>query len=231
MANNKAKAGKAKAKALASTALTSARKALLAPVRNAAFKAGSSRNETVAAIKAACGKKPHKALYQAVRLECQIGFMGAALLRKGDNRPPEVLLEHCRTRITQCAGFGGKGKLAAGQIGRRTKDEEAAYLSARVQSSALFKDAGVTVADKRGGDTSSTRRPRPAAKATAKATAKAAASEKPVVRRYAGKAELVRYAGIQAAALLATVNRNAKIAPIELKSAIQDFAAAIKKLA
>ena len=225
MALNKKNA--AKGKLNASSALSSARKALLAPVRKAAFAAGSSRNAVIAAVKAACGRKPVMALYNAVKLEMQIGFMAAALARKGDNRDEAALTEHCRTRLTKYAGFGGKQKLAKGQLGRRTKDEELAYGSARVQSSAIFKEAGVTVADKRGGDTSQTRKPRPAAKATAK---QAANDAKPVVRKYKGKDELVRYAGIQAAALLATVNRNAAIAPVELKSAVQDFHAAIKKL-
>jgi hypothetical protein len=218
---------KAKAKLNASTTLTAARKALLAPVRNAAFAAGLSRNAVIEATRAALGPKPTLTLYNAGKLELQIGFMAAALVRKGDNRPDGELMEHCRVRLTQYAGFGGKQKLAKGQLGRRTKEEEAAYASARVRSSAIFKEAGVTVADKRGGDTSKSRKPRAASN---KASAKAAVSDKPAVRSYKGKDELVRYAGIQAAALLATVNRNAKIAPVELKSAVHDFHTAIKKL-
>lgn len=215
----------------ASTALSSARRAALAPVRRAAFNAGSSRNAVIAATAKACGRKPVLALYNAAKLELQIGFMAAALLRKGVKGLPdgdEALMEHCRVRLTKYAGFGGKQKLAKGQLGRRTKDEELAYGTARVQSSGIFKDAGVKVADKRGGNTAATRKPRPAAKATAK---QAANDAKPVVRKYKGKDELVRYAGIQAAALLATINRNAAIAPVELKSAVQDFHAAVKKLA
>jgi hypothetical protein len=225
MSINKKNARKASLKA--STVLTAARKTALAGVRKAAFGSGQARNVVVASTRAACGPRPVLALYTAAKLELQIGFMAAALARKGDNREPETLMEHCRTRLTKYAGFGGKQKLAKGQLGRRTKDEELAYGTARVQTSGVFKDAGVTVADKRGGNTASTRKPRPAAKATAK---QAANDAKPVVRKYKGKDELVRYAGIQAAALLATVNRNAAIAPVELKSAVQDFHAAIKKL-
>jgi hypothetical protein len=225
MSINKTKGRKATLKN--STVLSAARRTALAGVRKAAFGSGQARNVVVAACRAACGPRPVLALYTAAKLELQIGFMAAALARKGDNREPETLMDHCRVRLTKYAGFGGKQKLAKGQLGRRSKDEELAYGSARVQASAIFKEASVTVADKRGGNTAQTRKPRPAAKATAK---QAANDAKPVVRKYKGKDELVRYAGIQAAALLATVNRNAGIAPVELKSAVQDFHAAIKKL-
>lgn len=212
----------------ASSALSTARKAALANVRQSAFKSGTARNVVVEATRAALGKKPVLALYRAGKLELQIGLMGAALARKGDNREPEVLMEHCRTRIVSCAGYGGKQKLRKGQIGRRTKAEEEAYASARVTVSGIMKDAGVTVPEARGGDTSKTRKPRPAAKATAK---QAANDSKPSVRKYADKAALISYANIQAAALLATINKNASIAPNELKSAVQDFKAAVAKIA
>lgn len=220
MANKNAKATAAR--------LTAAKKAALAGVSKAAFNSGTARNAVVAATFAACGKKPVASLYKSVKLELQIGFMGAYLARKGDNRSEVELIEHCRSRLTEYAGHGGKGKLKAGQKGRRTKMEEDAYASARVLVSGVFKDAGVAVPEARGGDTSKTRGAN--TKPKAKATAKTANPDKPVIRRLKDKPALIQYAQIQAAALLGTVNRNAAIAPIELKSAVQDFAEAVKKL-
>lgn len=211
--------------------LLRARRETLAGVRNAAFASGVSRTAVIAATFAACGKRPVLALYNAAKLELQIGFMGAALARKGDNREPVVLMEHCRDRLANYAGFGGSGKLKAGQKGRRTKQEEEAYASARVLVSGIMKDAGVTVPEARGGNTAATRKPGGKTNVTAKAKAAApAADAKPAVRRYKDKPALVEYLGIQAAAMLANINRNAAIAPIEAKSAVQDFHARIRAL-
>lgn len=215
-------------KTVASLRLTAARTTALAGVRTSAFNAGVSRSAVIAAVASACGKKPIMALYTAAKLELQIGFMAAAMARKGDNRPGETLMGHCRDRLANYGGFGGTAKLRAGQKGRRTKIEEDAYGSARVSCSSIFKDAGVTLPESRGGDTSKTRAARPAAKATAKV---AANDGKPVVRSFKDKAALIGYARIQGAAMLATLNKNARIAPNELKSAVQDFNAAIAKLA
>ena len=208
-----------------------AKQIALAGVRKAAFASGVSRNAVVQATAAALGKKPVLALYNAGKLELQIGFMAAALARKGDNRPGDVLMAHCRERIMNYAGATGTGKLKADQKGRRTKDEEAAYGSARVQVSGIMKDAGVIVPEPRGGDTSSTRQPRPAVKATGKAAAKAANDAKPAVHRFKDKAALLSYLTLQGAAMLATLNRSATAAPIEAKSAVQDFVARIKAIA
>lgn len=213
-----------------SNKLSAARRANLAAVRTAAFTSGTSRNAVLAATLAACGRSPIMSLYAAARQELQIGFMAAALARKGDNREPTVLMDHSRERLDSFQGFGGKGKLRTGMKGRRTKQEEEAYASARVLVSGVFRDAGVKVPETRGGDTSQTRKGA-AARKGAKVTAKAANDSKPVIRRFAGKPALLEHFGVQAAALLANVNRNAAIAPIELKSAVQDFAARIKAIA
>lgn len=204
-----------------------ARKAALAGVSKAAFNSGVARSAVIDATAAACGRAPVLSLYNAVKLELQIGFMAAYLARKGDNRAEPVLIEHCRSRLVEYAGFGGSAKLKAGQKGRRTKLEEDGYGSARVLVSSVMKDAGVKVPEARGGDTSKTRGANVKPKAAA---SKPANDAKPAVRRYKSKEQLIEYAGIQAAAMLSTMNRNAAIAPIALKTAVQDFAAAIKKL-
>lgn len=208
--------------------LSAARRASLAGVRRAAFASGAARSTVIAAVFAACGKRPVLALYNGAKLELQIGFMGAALARKGDNREPEQLMEHCRDRLANYAGFGGTAKLKAGQKGRRSKVEEDAYASARVLVSGIMKEAGVTVPEARGGNTAATRKP--GGKTAVKASAKAVVETKPTVRRYKDKPALLTYLGIQAAAMLANINRNAAIAPIEAKSAVADFSARIRAL-
>jgi hypothetical protein len=213
-------------KKTASRKLTAARTAALAGVRRAAFNSGTSRNAVIAATRAALGAKPILMLYTAGKLELQIGFMAAALAAKGDNREPEALMDHCRDRLNNYQGFGGKAKLRTGQKGRRTKDEELAYGSARVSVSQIMKDAGVRIPETRGGDTSATRKPRPASKATA---AKAEPTRK-ANPKFKTKGELLQYVQLQHAAMLATLNKNAVIAPVELKSAVQDFGAALKKI-
>jgi hypothetical protein len=222
--NKKSVAKKANLKA--STGLTKARLASRAPVRVAAFKSATSRYAMLASVRAACGPRPVMALSEAVRLEVVVGLMSGYLARKGSNLSQDALFGECREAITKRQGFGGKQKLRKGMLGRRTKLQEDAYASARVQWSTIAKDAGVTLPAKSGSN-SSGRKPQPAKNATAK---QAANDSKPVVRTYKSKDELVKYAGIQAAAMLATINRSAKIAPIELKSAVQDFQAAVKKL-
>lgn len=211
----------------ASAKFNAARRAALAGVRRAAFNSGTSRNAVIAAARAALGAKPILALYVAGKLELQIGFMAAALAAKGSNQEPEALMEHCRDRLANYQGFGGKAKLRQGMKGRRTKDEELAYGSARVSVSAILKDAGVRVPEARGGDTSKTRTPRPASKATAKA---ASEPTRKVTPRFKDKPALIAYCNLQGAAMLATLNRNAAIAPVELKTLVQDFCAGLKKI-
>lgn len=220
---------KKNSKPTASAKFSAARKASLAGVRRAAFNSGTSRNAVIAATSAALGRSPVVALYVAGKLELQIGFMAAALARKGDNRPDETLMEHCRDRLTNYQGFGGKQKLRKGMKGRRTKAEEEAYGSARVLVSGIMKEAGVRVPESRGGDTSKTRSARPAAKATSK-QAQAANDTKPAVHRFGSKEKVVAYLQQHGAAMLATVNRSAKFVPIEAKSAVQDFVTAIGKI-
>jgi hypothetical protein len=205
--------------------LTSAQASNLASVRRAAFASGTSRNAVVAATRAALGAKPVQTLYAAGKLELQIGFMAAALARKGDNREPDALMAHCRERLTVYAGFGGKAKLRKGLKGRRTKDEEAAYLSARVQTSGIMKDAGVRVPESRGGDTSKTRAKNGTKKGQGKAKV-AANNNRPLSPKCKSAAEMVAYALVQAKALQATMNKSAAVCPAALGTAINAFVSA-----
>lgn len=209
-------------------AMTKARKANLAGCRHAAFNSGVSRNALVASIRVACGPRPVQTLSDAVRFEVVIGLMAAALARKGDNRPESDLTEHCRIRLTKWQAHGGKGKLKSKMLGRRSKTEEEAYASARVQWSKLCSDAGVKLPTKSGSN-STGRKPSPARKAT---NAKKAANDtRPISRKFVNKAALVTAFKTEAAKMLVAINENAALAPNELKSAVQDFKAAIDKLA
>jgi hypothetical protein len=187
-----------------------ARQVALAGVRNAAFNAGVSRSAVIAATRVALGAKPVLSLYTAGKLELQIGFMAAALARKGDNRPSDKLMEHCRSRLTEYQGFGGSAKLRAGSKGRRTKEEEEAYGSARVLVSAIMKEAGVKVPEARGGDTSKTRAARPAAKASKGKAGNAGNDNRPTVRTIKSPDALIEYLHIQAKAMQATFQRSSK---------------------
>lgn len=206
---------------------SAARLASLAPVRHAAFNSGVARSQVIAAVFAACGKKPILSLYNAAKLELQIGFMGAALARKGDNREPSLLMDHCREKLTLYQGHGGSAKLKAGMKGRRTADEEVAYGSARVLVSSVFKDAGVKVPESRGGDTSKTRTP--GGKTKAKAEAKP--TTKPAVPRFKSAERLGEYFASQSVAMLAVANRNASLPGVQkYLAALQAFSTEITKL-
>ena len=211
-------------KKVAARKFTAAQASNLKSVRNAAFQSGTSRNAVIAATFAALGKKPILALYNAGKLELQIGFMAAALARKGDNREPDTLMSDCRTKLTLYQGFGGQAKLRAGMKGRRTKVEEEAYGSARVQVTNIMRDAGVNVPEARGGNTSATRKPQ-ASKANAKA--KPSNERGPVTIKAKTAEEFVHYALVQAKALQASLNRSAKAGvPSALGLAIGQFVTA-----
>lgn len=209
-------------------AFTAAQSSNLKAVRTAAFQSGTSRNAVVAATFNALGRKPVLTLYNAGKLELQIGFMAAALARKGDNREPDALMSHCRDRLTNYGGFGGTAKLRKGLKGRRTKDEEQAYSSARVQVTGIMKDAGVNVPETRGGNTANTRKPNAGkGAAKSKANAKAAANDsRPVTIKAKTAEQFVQYALIQAKALQASLNRSAGVVPQSLGAAVNAFVTA-----
>lgn len=210
---------------------TAAKQSALAGVRNAAFGSGVARSAVVTATLAACGAKPILSLYNGAKLELQVGFMAAALVRKGDNRSPAIIMDACRDLILNYQGHGGTTKLRSGSKGRRNALQEAAYGSARALVSGIMKDAGVTVPEARGGKTSDTRKPN-AGKVAASAKKVAANDVKPadLVTRYSDRAALLQGCSILASALLGTINRNAKIAPNELKTAVMALQAALKAI-
>jgi hypothetical protein len=197
-------------------------------VEIAAFASGESRARLLNTVAVVCGNKPALTLYNAVKLGIVVGFMASALARKGDNRTEAVLLSHCRDRVLNYQGASGTGKLRAGQKGRRTQTEEEAYSSARVLSSRIFKDAGVTVPEARGGDTSGkgaktgNNKGKPNAGKTKDKPA-ANNNDRPAVRTFKSAEKIVAYALIQAKAMQATLNRSAAHCPERLGTAINQF--------
>lgn len=186
--------------------LTNAQRTALSTVRANAFNSGVSRGTLVRSIAASLGARPSMTLYNAGKLTLQIGLMAAALVNKGDNRDAKALFAHCEERITLYQGHGGTGKLRKGMKGRRSKDEEEAYASARVQISQLMKLAGVKVPEKRGGDTSKTRNAKKGANAK-RNDAKADPVTRPVSRTFRTADAFIEYLHIQAKALQGSLNK------------------------
>lgn len=205
-------------KAFKTPTLKAARLAL-ANVAPAAMGAREARDRLIAAIRLAYTAKTH----DAVRTECMAGFVAAAIPSNGT---PAVRIANAKTILLK-AGAGGTGKLKKGQS-RRTDEEERAYSSARTLFARALKDAGLKTAETRGGSTATAKRKARMSKANAKP--QAANSNRPASPKCKDKGSLIQYANIQAAALLATVNKNAKICPPQLSSAVQDFAKAVKAL-
>lgn len=203
----------------------SVRRLALAGVAPAAFRAGVSVQQSADAVLSATGAKPVMALYKAARDEYIAGRMASAL---PSNQDEKARIANARDLLNNYQGHGGKAKLRKGMKGRRTKEQELAYGAARVAWTGVCKLAGIKVPDARGGNTSATRRKANAGKVKPKA---AANSNKPASPKCRDRAALIRYGNIQAAALLATVNKNAGICPPQFSSAVQDFFKAMKALA
>lgn len=215
------------AKKLATIFTTNAaQRKTFAVVRERALASGTSYAALVAAYRSAMGKRPSKTLYAAGTLELKAALMASALINAGDNRPHDELVNHCRERLTHYQGHGGKAKLRTGMKGRRTKAEELAYGSVRVQLSALNKAAGVANPESRGGDTSKTRASNGVKKGQGKKKAAANTNTRPVSPKCKTAEQMVAYALTQAKALQATLNKSAGVCPAPLGEAINAFVSA-----
>ena len=216
-----------------------ARKLAFANIAPAALNEGKARDAVIAALKASGAKAltegaPKSAVeYQrSIRDEYIAGRMAARLPSNLD----DVARIAAAREVMAMANAKGTGALKKGQA-RRNEAQERAYGAARVAWSAILKDAGIQSADKRGGDTSQTSKPRQSAKGAQdkKPTGKAAPvlgiASKPT------PATLPRVKTVQdahtilanmAAAALMFIDKNAASVSNEDKSAVQAFAAAIK---
>ena len=216
------------------TKLTAAEKAkieaaAISTVESRAFNAGEARAALLASVASACGAKPNLVLFEKVRLGAVVGFMASALARKGDNRTEQVLRAHCRDRLLNYQGAGGKAPLKSGKKGRRTQEEEDAYSSARTLASRLWADAGVKVPPKSGtnSNTKETVQAKAQAKgkkgATGKRADKPANDAKPAVHTFKSPEKVAAYALVQAKAMQSTLNKSAAHAPERLGTAINHF--------
>lgn len=188
-----------------------------------AFVAGAATSTLYRDVLAACGAAPSKETYNAARLQLQAGALASYLARKGEAGNRSALIKRATLCITKLAGHTGTGDLKKGQTGRRSELEEKAYASARVLCTLAFREAGVTVP---GGGEVKKRQP----KASKANVAKASKSTKaPAAPKCKDGPAFAQYVGLQAAALLSAANKNAKVASPTILSAIQDFAAAVKK--
>lgn len=205
--------------------------AALGRVETDALTAGTSRSTLLASVYAAAGAKPTLVLFEKVRLAAVVGYMAAALIRKGDNRPVATIRTHCRDRILNYQGANGSGKLRKGQKGRRNQVEEDAYMSARVLCSKLWNDAGVKVPTKSGSNSNS--KEKAAAKKTAKGKAAKAEpkSDKPAIRKFRSAEEFVQYALLQGKAMQGSLNKSADVVPGAAGQAINAFYTAMLAVA
>lgn len=201
----------------------------LRAVTSAALNMGTSRTAAINALRAATGAKPLLTLWNGARDALIVGFMAAYMIRKGDNRPADELVERSRLVIGPTyAGATTKGKLPKSKVGRRSKPEEAAYLSARVQVSGLAKEAGVTIPKKSGTGQNGTPKGRKGKGGKGKGKPE---TTRPVVRTIKSADQLIEYFHGQAKALQATFQRSIKGSDdprlAELGDALQPFVAKV----
>lgn len=211
-----AKRGKKTAKAKARP-ISAQRKLLLGNVAASALNEGTARNVAIAAIKAAGGNDP------LVRREYIAGRIGAGLRRLGSNLPDKELIASGYA-IIDMAGKDA-AKVADGQS-RRSPEQERLYGAARVAWASVMRDAGIGA--NKAKDTSKSRKARHGSNDNSKAKAKPVNLRQALSPKVADGPKAVAHVSMAAAALLSFSNRNAKVMPPALITAIQDFSNAVK---
>lgn len=219
-----------------------ARKLAFATIAPAALNEGKARDAVIAALKASGaravpdGASKSVVDYQrSIRDEYIAGRLAARLPSNGSDAERIAAAR----AVMAMANAKGTGDLKKGQS-RRNETQERAYGAARVAWSAMLKDAGIVSTDKRGGDTSKSRKPRQtAAGAQDKPAPKGKSAPAPVlgIANKPNPAALPRVKTVQdshtilsnmAAAALMFVDKNAAHVSNEDRSAVQAFAASIK---
>lgn len=201
--------------------LSATRKASLALVAPAAFAAGQSEGALADAIRASGGKQDH------VTREALVGRMAYGFAARGDKREPAALFTYAALVID-------KPGLNSDQPKRRTKIEHDVWNSAKVWLTGFLKRHGIASTGKNAGNSNAagkTRKPRPGTTAKDEKSALGLAP-KQSAQTFKTIEDLVHFVDLQSAMLLATCNKNAKIASMSsrLLSAVQDFRAAVKPL-
>lgn len=225
MANNRKTRRTAKAQARKAPAprMSASVKAALPAVAPAALREGVARSAVVTAVRAAYSP----ASQGAVRDAYITGRIAAGLRRLGDNRDDAALLADGRA-ILEMAGKDA-ARVKDGQA-RRSPEQERLYGAARVAWHSILREADVRSTGKNAGNSNAKGNTR-----KRKAAPKAANSNRPASPRVKTVEELHKYYSVQAAAMLSTANKNAKLnsgtgAVLAMTRAVQAFDTAIKAI-
>jgi hypothetical protein len=203
-----------------------AKSAALGLVCDAFYASGNATKATHEALRIArcpiltpTSSKEEIVYQKSLQREANIGSIKARLMSNGASAD----LRAQAIAILDAKGKDTTSKLKAGER-RRTPQEEAMYTAARAAWSYALRTGGYKTADKRGGGkrgantTPKDKAPAPKPKLTkALLTPKVATGN-----------AYVQHVMMQASALMAFHDKNAKAATPQLSSAIADFAAAVK---
>lgn len=216
--------------------LTNARAIALSSVAAISMSEALTRQQVVQACAKALGKAPSVNDIEAVRIEYIIGKV--AMKMKG--KDADARLQRARIICTQYASAPVAGqaprKLRAGQLGRRSPDEQKAFNAARSAFSLVLAETGVgdakTIAEKNA--TQKVAAGRPAGKGKGKSTAKRIPKDvaSAMVAMTTSPAKMTRdmatqHIATQAAALLAFCNKHAAIVPLSFSEPVSTFKTAI----
>lgn len=219
-------------------AASNARTIALASVAAISMSEALTRQQVVQACAKALGKTPSVNEIEAVRIEYIIGKV--AMKMKG--KDSDARLQRARIICTQYASAPVAGqavrKLRAGQLGRRSPDEQKAFNAARSAFSLVLAETGVgeakTIAEKNATQKVAAGRPKGkgAGKSTAKRVPKDIASA--MVAMTTSPAKMTRdmatqHIATQAAALLAFCNKHAAMVPLSFSEPVNAFKTAINK--
>jgi hypothetical protein len=210
-AARKASKGKATAR---KPRMSATQRTALAGVAIAAFAAGVSEVDLIARVRAAGGNQ------QSVRDEVIVGRIASGTRSLGSNLPDEQLIADGRAILAMAGATASR--LADGQS-RRSPVQEKLYNAARQYWHQLLKRGELVSSDPRAGNSNAKGRK---TSKTAK-RAKAANSNKPVNPVVRTPAKAIEHVTLQAAALLAFSNKNAKHLPQSFGQAIVGFHTAI----
>lgn len=216
---------------------------LAARITAAAITEGNSRADVIAAVIAGLGKplcdilrrtagvdtdaakqERAAALRSPRALQMRLAYVAPRMaLAMPSNRTLDERIGAAIVAINDKAGATGTAKLKKGQS-RRTAAEEKAYGNAREYWSKVLSEAGLSGAKTNADKNKAKRTAKPAAKPAAQPAAPVKAVKLGKVK---DKESFIDYAMNQAAALLASSNKNAAIVPGPVADAIMAFHSAM----
>jgi hypothetical protein len=207
------KAGKGKA-TVRKPRVSASQRTALAGVAIAAMAVGVSETDLITRVKAAGGDQ------ETVATEVKVGRIASGLRALGHNGSDEELIEGGRASLAMAGASAAR--LKDGQ-GRRSPEQERLANAARQYWFQLRTRAGLVSSDPRAGNSNA--KGRKTSKTSKRA--KAANSNKPVNPVVRTPAKAIEHVTLQAAALLAFSNKNAKYLPASFGQAIVGFHTAV----